>query len=148
MKFPAVKDAIHAGWMTTSEGFKHPRPSVTRNYDELPRRPPCQCVGASAYSEEEQSWCAATIQFLVDSLDTAGRQSRGIPGTAATSTPAKDLLATSGAARGRRRARRKQNEDCGDIEDVEMDNETRQPSQCKRLKKQTSKARYPVFGVF
>ena len=73
VKFPAVKDAIHAGWMTT---FKHPM-----NYDEL-RRPPC--VGASAYSEEEQSWCTATIQHLVDSLDTAGRQSRGIPETAAT----------------------------------------------------------------
>jgi hypothetical protein len=57
--------------MTT---FLHPM-----NYDEL-RRPPF--VGASAYSEEEQQWCAATIQYLVDSLDTAGRLSRGIPETA------------------------------------------------------------------
>ncbi len=36
------------------------------NFEEL-RRPPC--VGDGAYDDEEQQWCAATIQFLVDSLD-------------------------------------------------------------------------------
>jgi hypothetical protein len=146
VKFPAVKDAIHAGWMTT---FKHPM-----NYDEL-RRPPC--VGASAYSEEEQSWCTATIQFLVNSLNTAGRQSRGIAETAASrrisgrvSAPRATAAAPAAAPAAASAAgvRRRRNEDRGDIEDVETDNETGQPSQSKRPKKQSPKARYPVFGVF
>jgi hypothetical protein len=61
---------------------------------------------------------------------------------------AKDLRASSGAARGRGGGRRRRPEDRGDIEDVETDNETGQPSQSKRQKKTTPKARYPVFGVF
>ena len=61
-RFPEIIDAICAGWTTC---FKH-----TMNYEEL-RRPPC--VGSSAYSDEEQNWCIATIQFFVDSLDPAGR---------------------------------------------------------------------------
>ena len=71
LKYPQVNDALHAGW---TAAFKHPM-----NFEEL-RRPPC--VGAEAYSDEEQSWCAATITFLVDSLDPAGRLSRGIPESA------------------------------------------------------------------
>ena len=66
-KFPQTKDALHAGWMAC---FKHPM-----NFEEL-RRPPC--VGASAYTDEEQKWCSATLQYLVDSLDPAGRLARGI----------------------------------------------------------------------
>jgi hypothetical protein len=128
--------------MTT---FKHPM-----IYDEL-RRPPC--VGASAYSEQEQSWCTSTIQFLVDSLDTAGRQSRGIPDSAASRrtsgrAPAPRAAPAAPAAAPAAGVRRKRPEDRGDIEDVETDNETGQPSQYKRMKKQTPKARYPVFGVF
>ena len=70
-RFPEIMDAICAGWTTC---FKH-----TMNYEEL-RRPPC--VGTSAYSDEEQNWCIATIQFFVDSLDPAGRLARGIPESA------------------------------------------------------------------
>jgi hypothetical protein len=55
-KFPQTKDALHAGWMAC---FKHPMPV---NFEEL-RRP--QCVGASAYTDEEQKWCSATLQYLV-----------------------------------------------------------------------------------
>ena len=43
LKYPQLKNALHAGWMST---FKHPM-----NFEEL-RRPPC--VGDGAYTEEEQ----------------------------------------------------------------------------------------------
>ena len=46
LKYPDLKDALHAGWMAT---FKHPM-----NFEEL-RRPPC--VGDGTYTEEEQAWC-------------------------------------------------------------------------------------------
>jgi hypothetical protein len=64
LKYP---DALHAGWNAT---FKHPM-----NFEEL-RRPPC--VGDGAYTEEEQTWCNETLNFLVANLDIDGRQSRGI----------------------------------------------------------------------
>ncbi len=41
LKYPDLKDALHAGWMAT---FKHPM-----NFEEL-RRPPC--VGDGAYTED------------------------------------------------------------------------------------------------
>ncbi len=59
------------GWMAC---FKHPM-----NYEELLRP---LSVGESAYSEDVLSWCKATTQFLVDSLDSAGRLVRGIPESA------------------------------------------------------------------
>ena len=65
LKYPDLKDALHAGWMAT---FKHPM-----NFEEL-RRPPC--VGDGAYTEEEQTWCNETLIYLVASLDVDGRQSR------------------------------------------------------------------------
>ena len=113
------------------------------------------CVGrqASAYSEEEQLWCTATIQFLLNSLHTAGRQSRGITETAASrriswQTPAPRAAAAAHAAAPAAApaagVRRKRNEDRGDIEDVETDNEPGQRSQSKRQKEATPKARYPV----
>ena len=58
VKYPEMKDAVHAGWMAT---FKHPM-----NFDEL-RRPPC--VGDGAYTEEEQAWCGIiTRKCLIDCL--------------------------------------------------------------------------------
>ncbi len=50
LQWPEKKDSLHAGWMAT---FKHPI-----NFEEL-KLPPC--VGASAYTDEEQNWCAATL---------------------------------------------------------------------------------------
>jgi hypothetical protein len=61
-KFPQTKDALHAGWMAC---FKHPM-----NFEEL-RRPPC--VGASAYTDEEQKWCSATLQYLVTRQSSISR---------------------------------------------------------------------------
>jgi hypothetical protein len=86
-KYPQLKDALHAGWTTT---FKHPM-----NFEEL-RRPPC--VGEGAYTDEEQEWCTATITYLVSCLDTAGRQSRGIPESAvARRTPQRRAAAAAAA---------------------------------------------------
>ena len=87
VKYPEMKDAVHAGWMAT---FKHPM-----NFDEL-RRPPC--VGEGAYTEEEQEWCAATITYLVDNLDANGRQSRGIPESAVSRRTRPRNAAASAAA--------------------------------------------------
>ena len=64
---------LHAGWMAT---FKHPI-----NFEEL-KLPPC--VGASAYTDEEQNWCAATLHYYVDGMDAARRAARGIPESAVT----------------------------------------------------------------
>ncbi len=52
------------------------------NYEELLRPP---SVGESAYTEDELNWCMAMMaisQFLIDSLDPAGRLVRGIPESA------------------------------------------------------------------
>ena len=68
LKYPDMKDAVHAGRMTI---FKHPM-----NFKELCLPP---CVSEGAYTEEEQAWCTATISYLVDNLDANGPQSRGIP---------------------------------------------------------------------
>jgi hypothetical protein len=73
LKWPEKKDSLHAGWMAS---FKHPI-----NFEEL-KRPPC--VGASAYTDEEQNWCAATLHFYVDGMDAARRAARGIPESAVT----------------------------------------------------------------
>jgi hypothetical protein len=73
LNWPEKKDSLHAGWMAT---FKHPI-----NLEEL-KRPPC--VGASAYTDEEQNWCAATLQYYVDGMDAARRAARGIPESAVT----------------------------------------------------------------
>jgi hypothetical protein len=70
-KFPQLKDSLHAGWMAC---FKHPM-----SYEELLRPP---SVGESAYNEDELNWCMATSQFLIDSLDPAGRLALGIPESA------------------------------------------------------------------
>jgi hypothetical protein len=89
LKFPQVKDALHAGWMAV---FRHPM-----NFEEL-RRPPC--VGEGAYDDEEQQWCAATVQFLVDSLDPAGRLSRGIPENAVSRRTGRPRAAAAAAPSG------------------------------------------------
>ncbi len=73
LKWPEKKDSLHAGWMAT---FKHPI-----NFEEL-KRPPC--VGASAYTDEEQNWCAATLHYFVDGMDAARRAAHGIPESAVT----------------------------------------------------------------
>jgi hypothetical protein len=67
------KDSLHAGWMAT---FKHPM-----NFEEL-KRPPC--VGETAYTDEEQNWCAASLQYYVDGMDAARRATLGIPESAVT----------------------------------------------------------------
>jgi hypothetical protein len=46
------------------------------------KRPPC--VGASAYTDEEHNWCAATLHYYVDGMDAARRAARGIPESAVT----------------------------------------------------------------
>ena len=73
LQWPEKKDSLHAGWMAT---FKHPM-----NFEEL-KRPPC--VGATAYTDEEQNWCAASLQYYVDGMDAACRAARGIPESAVT----------------------------------------------------------------
>jgi hypothetical protein len=72
-KWPEKKDALYAGWMAT---FKHPI-----NNEEL-KRPPC--VGPSAYNDEEQDCCSATLQYYVDGMDAVQRAARGIPDSAVT----------------------------------------------------------------
>ena len=67
------KNSLHAGWMAT---FKHPM-----NFEEL-KWPPC--VAAIAYTDEEQNWCAASLQYYVDGMDAARRAARGIPESAVT----------------------------------------------------------------
>jgi hypothetical protein len=158
LRYPELKDALHIGWMTT---FKHPM-----NYDELLRPP---CVGDSAYSEGEQQWCAATIQYLVDSLDPAGSLSRGIPETAATRRsswrvrlPAATAAPAASASRGRcgggtggdgalcwpgwggQRSSEVVDEEQV-LENNETDNETVDTAKSRRQKRTTSKFWYPRF---
>jgi len=73
LQWPEKKDSLHAGWMAT---FKHPM-----NFEEL-KRPPC--VGETAYTDEEQNWCAASLQYYVDGMDAARRATLGIPESAVT----------------------------------------------------------------
>ncbi len=73
LKWQEKKDSLHTRWMAT---FKHPI-----NFEEL-KRPPC--VGASAYADKEQNWCAATLQYYVNGMDAVCRTTRGIPESAVT----------------------------------------------------------------
>ena len=63
LKYPDMKDAVHAGRMAI---FKHPM-----NFKELCLPP---CVGDGAYTEEEHRPSVP--------MDADGRQSRGIPESA------------------------------------------------------------------
>jgi hypothetical protein len=59
-------------------------------------RPPC--VGEGAYTDEEQRWCTATIDYLIATLDADDRQSRGIPENAAWKTAAARPVRAAAAA--------------------------------------------------
>jgi hypothetical protein len=149
--------------------FKHPM-----NFEEL-RRPPC--VGEDAYSDEEQAWCAATLAFLVDSLDAAGRLSRGVPETAVTrrgsssrtgaagpaasaagpaasaAGPAAGGGAAAAAPRGRGRRRTEEgsieaSEDTQPNDATETDNDVPDSSRTKGRKRTKSASRYINFWVF
>ena len=172
LKYPQLKDAVHAGWMAT---FRHPM-----NFEEL-RRPPC--VGDGAYTEEEQIWCKETIEYFVATLDAAGRQLRGIPesvprragqrraaagragpgpaaaAAAPASTPASAPASVAGravpvamAARGRSHGRAGgsgENEDDADgYIETQSDNEIMETTQASRRKRGKSQSRYPLFDDF